>query len=184
MKVLINIAGFYAAWFALVGGAAAGEVWCGVGVLFGVVCIHLLVSRQHAVDEFALLAMVAWVGYIADSVLILLGVLLFPPQAQVGWPAPVWMTGLWVNFAVTLNGSFRWAGASPRLAAVFGAAGGPLSYYAGARMGALGFGTPLPIALAIVGLQWVLMTPALAALARWVRSGPDTVPETPKGARP
>lgn len=183
MRVFVNIAGFYAAWFALVGGAANGEVWCGVGVLLGVVCLHLIASRQHAVDEFMLLAIVAWIGYIADSTLTLFGVLRFPPQAQVGWPAPVWMTGLWVNFAATLNASLRWAADRPRLAMLLSAVGGPLAYYAGSQMGALSFGTPTSFALLMVGLQWALAAPALAALARWIRSRPSPAAGTAKGAR-
>lgn len=172
MRLLINIAGYQIAWFALVWGAARGEVWCGVGVLLGVVAVHLLTSREHAADEFLLLAMVAWVGYIADSTLTLLGVLRFPPQAQIGWPAPIWMTALWVNFATTLNVSLHWASERPRLAAVLGGVGGAAAYFAGVRFGALSFGTPTVVALAMIAVQWALMTTVLAALARWVRSHP------------
>jgi hypothetical protein len=172
--MLINIAGFQIAWFALVGGAARGEVWCGVGVLLGVVAVHLLTSRRHAADEFLLLAIVAWVGYVADSTLTLLGVLQFPPQAQIGWPAPIWMTALWVNFATTLNVSLQWASARPWLAAVLGGAGGAAAYFAGAGLGALSFGAPTAVALGVIAVQWALSTTALLALARWVRCHPTT----------
>ena len=75
------------------------------------------------------------------------------------------MVALWAIFATTLNVSLRSLRPHRWLAALLGAIGGPVAYYAGARLGALEFGTPAP-ALAAIGIGWAILTPALLGTAR------------------
>jgi len=71
---------------------------------------------------------------------------------------------LWMLFATTLNVSLAWLKRSALLAALFGAIGGPLAYYGGAKLGALSFLAPTP-ALVALALGWGLLTPLLIKLA-------------------
>jgi len=73
-------------------------------------------------------------GYTADSVLVLTGVLRFPPHAVLGWPSTVWMVALWVLQAAVLGGALSWMQRRFILAAIVGVIGGPLAYLAGERM--------------------------------------------------
>lgn len=114
--------------------------------------------------EAVLLAVAGMTGFLVDSALTAGGVFtpvrhLFPPP----W-SPPWMICLWLNFAATLNVSLRWLHGRPRLAALFGALGGPLAYYAGARLGAAA-ALPERGGLLILALVWALVTPLLAGLA-------------------
>ena len=63
------------------------------------------------------------------------------------------MVSLWIAFATTLNHSLRWLVNRPVAAALCGAIGGPLAYLAGAKLGALTIGAPLP-AIALIAVLW------------------------------
>jgi non-ribosomal peptide synthetase component F len=75
------------------------------------------------------------------------------------------MVALWAMFATTLNVSLRALRARPWLAAALGAAGGPLAYYAGARLGALQL-ADFHAGLAAIAVGWAWLTPLLLASAR------------------
>ena len=67
-------------------------------------------------------------------------------------------------FATTLNVSLKWMKRRYLLAAVFGGLGGPLAYYAGHRLGAVGF-SDIQTALLAVGIGWAFIMPLLMLLA-------------------
>ncbi len=113
----------------------------------------------------------AGIGFLVDTALIALGV--FVP---VRWlmPSPLstlWLVALWANFATTLNVSLSWLHGKPLMAAILGALGGPLAYWAGERLGAIEMDRPLLVPLLVVGLAWSIVTPALFGLARWMSRG-------------
>jgi hypothetical protein len=54
------------------------------------------------------------------------------------------------------------------LDALLGAAGGPLAYYLGARLGAIAFPDPPGLGLAIVAAAWALAVPLLLRLSWWI----------------
>jgi len=56
-----------------------------------------------------------------------------------------------VNLATTLNVSMAWLRGRYALAAIFGAFGGPLAYYSGAKLGAM---TRLPDSTGLIVLAW------------------------------
>jgi hypothetical protein len=71
------------------------------------------------------------------------------------------MLALWVNFALAID-ALAWLGRRPVLAAMLaGAVGGPLSYLAGARLGAVTLGPSEPVALAAVAVVWMVAMPLL-----------------------
>jgi hypothetical protein len=72
---------------------------------------------------------------------------------------------MWMLFATTLNVSLRWLRRYPLAAIALGAIGGPLAYWAGARLGAMEFAAPVA-ATAALAFGWALLTPLLVWLAQ------------------
>jgi hypothetical protein len=159
MSPLLTFLSLQAGWFACVLGAAAGRPIMGVLVVFLVVVAHVVRSGDRR--SLALtLAAAAVVGLVLDGSLTLAGVLTFPAHASLGWPVPLWMLALWVNFALAID-ALAWLGRRPVAAMLAGAIGGPLSYLAGARLGAVTLGPSEPVALAAVGVAWMVAMPLL-----------------------
>jgi len=79
--------------------------------------------------------------------------------------APPWILGLWALFATTLNVSLNWLKGRWLVAALLGGIAGPLSYWAGARLGAVVLVEPVP-ALVALSIGWAILMPLLMALAR------------------
>jgi hypothetical protein len=159
MSPILTFLSLQAGWFACVLGAASGRPLVGVLVVLLVVVAHLVTS----VDRLALaltLTAAAVVGLVVDGSLTLGGVLTFPAHASIGWPVPIWMLALWVNFALAID-ALSWLGRRPLAAMLAGAVGGPLSYLAGARLGAVTLGPSDPVALAAVGVAWMVAMPLL-----------------------
>jgi hypothetical protein len=164
MTVVINVALFQLGWFACVLGAAHGLPWIGPVAAVVIVTWHLAHARR-AQPELALAAGALLAGAIFDTLLLHTGWIHFNAGALIPGTAPIWMMALWAIFATSLNVSLRWMRTRPGLAVIFGALGGPLAYYSGARLGALTF-TAIGPALGVVALGWALLTPALLAAAR------------------
>jgi hypothetical protein len=134
-RMVVNIVAFQAGWFAAVLGAAYGYSWLGPVTVTMVLAWHLSQSPRRFVEVIVALATGAF-GFLFDSALIALGDL-SPVRDWMPAPlSPLWMIFLWVNFATLLNVSLQWLQGRYLLAALFGAVGGPVAYYAGAQMGA------------------------------------------------
>ena len=163
MNNLVNFLAFQAGWFATVLGAANGMPWLGPVVVLAVVALHLRTSRRPAA-EARLVAFAILLGLVADSVLLATGWIAYPNGNWLPGLAPYWIVMLWALFATTLNVSMRWLHGRYLLAAVFGAVGGPLSYLAGARLGAMSF---VEIGPAVVALAvgWGVIMPVLVLIA-------------------
>jgi hypothetical protein len=73
---------------------------------------------------------------------------------------------MWVNFALILNVSLRWLRGRYLLGAVLGFFGGPLAYFAGARLGAIRIPEPLALKLLVLALAWALAVPLLLRISR------------------
>ena len=89
----------------------------------------------------------------------------FPAQGVGQWFCPIWMAALWANFAGTLHFCLDWLRGRYRLASVLGAVGGPLAYYGGHRLGAMQLGGSVAVSLAVIAIEWVLVTPGLTYLS-------------------
>lgn len=173
-RALINFTAFQVGWFACVLGAAHGYPWLGPVYVVAWVAAHVFLS-SHRLGEFALVIAAGAVGYMADSTLVLTGMLTFPEQAQLGAPSTIWMAAMWVNFAATLNISLRWLHSRKILAIAFGAIGGPAAYYTGMRLDAVSFPESITHSLIAVGLEWAVAVPFLLWLAAMVAE-----PRTPR----
>jgi len=168
VKMLLNAALFQVAWFAAILGAAGGKAWLGPFVLVPVLAINLVMASDRR-GELKLWAVAGMIGFLFDTALVAAGV--FAPRLHL-LPdpfSPPWMIGLWLNFAATLNLSLGWLHGRPFLAGLFGAIGGPLAYYGGARLGATET-IPGVEGLLILAIGWGVMTPLLLKLAKTLRS--------------
>lgn len=155
--MLLNIVLFQLGWFTCVLGAANGYAREGAIAAGLIVALHIArATRPGREAKLALAA--ALLGLAFESALV-----------WAGWvrvdDGIYWLVALWALFATTLNESLRMLQTRPWIAALFGAVGGPLAYYAGARMGALDFVQPAAM-LAALAVGWAAATPLLLSVAR------------------
>ena len=168
-RKVINVVLFQAAWFAAVLGAARGMFWLGPLAMIPTLAIHLLLQNNRR-GEMKLLLAAGLLGLVFDTTFVAGGVFT-PLQHLFPRPfSPPWMIGLWVNFAATLNVSMAWLRGRYLLAALFGAIGGPLAYYSGAKIGATE-SLPTMTGMLLLAIGWGCITPLLVWLA-WVVKGP------------
>lgn len=181
MNFWLTFAGYEIVWFVAVIGASRGLAWLGAvaAVLFA--AWRLTVSPQRGV-EVRLIAVAFAIGIVFDASLAWSGLARYAAP----WPlaeAPAWLTALWVAFALTIVPLFGYLHRRLRLAAVFGAIGGPLAYL-GAEHGwnAVSFATPTWHALVALAIGWGIALPLLCALAhRWLEA--NAAPVGVGGAR-
>ena len=163
MRTAVNFVLFQIGWFSCVLGAANGMAWLGPVVVLMVVAVHLKMSLRPG-KEFRLIAMAMGIGLLVDTLLLSTGWLSYPSGAWFGMLAPYWIVAMWALFATTLNVSMGWLKERPFLAVIMGAIGGPMSYYAGQKLGAIEL-THFSLALAALAVAWAIAMPLLAWLS-------------------
>jgi hypothetical protein len=169
--VLLNIAISQAGWFGVILAASHGKpVLAGAVAIAGVVA-HLALSSRRRTELLVVLAVMA-VGATWDSVLAANGVIRYPNGQWSMLLAPYWLFGLWALFATTLNVSMRWLHGRWLAAVLFGGIGGPLSFWAGARLGAAQFPNPV-LALGLLAVGWALLMPLLVRITMALDASPS-----------
>ena len=163
MQFIINLLVFDAAWFMTVKGAAMGLPWLGPVVTLAVLAHHLGTSSQW-LAELRLAAFALFLGFLTDSLLLATGWIAYPNGQWIPGLAPFWIIMMWALFATTLNVSMRWLHGRPRLAALLGAVGGPVSYLTGAKIGAMTFVNTAP-AIVALAIAWGVAMPLLMQVA-------------------
>jgi hypothetical protein len=166
VRTIANLVGFNACWFALVLGAAHGLWWVGL-VALAVFAAATLATSPWPKADLKLVGAAVVIGVVLETALVQGGI--FRYASPVPWPglAPIWMLGLWANFALSLNHSLGFLDRRFVLAAILGAVAGPLAYLGAARVfGAAEILALLPLALGILALAYAFATPMLVALAR------------------
>ena len=164
LRLLINFVGFQCGWFGCVLGAARGWPGAGAAMAAAIVATHVVRAARPAMELKLVLCAVA-IGAVWDSTLAATGWISFSSGTLINGLAPPWMLALWALFAITLNVSLAWLKGRWFVAALLGAVSGPLSYWAGARLGALSFAEPRA-ALIALSAGWAIMTPLLVAAAQ------------------
>lgn len=165
VRNLRNFLVFQAGWFACVLGAGNGLWWLGPAVALPALALHLSCTPDPR-SESLLLVTATLLGTLADAIQAGLGLIAFPgAPLHLVW-LPLWIPALWLLFATTFNASLLWVLRRPWLAALLGAAGGPLSYLAGERLAALRMGPDPRLSLAVLAITWAVLMPTLA----WLRS--------------
>jgi hypothetical protein len=184
-RAFLGIALFEAGWLACVLGAAAGLPWLGTAIGAAFLLLILAMARRPArAALFVLLA--GFAGPLADLAQVALGTLRLREPLLLGVWVPGWLWMLWLLFAASLCASLRWLSGRYVLAALAGAVAAPLSYLAGAKLGAAGLHPDLWPSLGALALAWLLLTPGLLRLAEWT-AGEQHWPrrgETPGGGIP
>lgn len=148
-------------WIVCVMGAAHGMGWVGSLFVAAAVAFHLLHAGDWTRELRLVLAAVA-IGWPWESVLVHAGWLVYPDGGSV---APYWMAGLWALLAIQLNVLFVWLRAHMPLAVLTGAVAGPLSFRAGAALGAVHFPDTVT-ALTVLAAGWAVLLPLMLLLAR------------------
>ncbi|HVO22472.1 MAG TPA: DUF2878 domain-containing protein [Candidatus Margulisiibacteriota bacterium] len=164
MGRLLNFAMFYLGWFACVMGAGHGQLWLGPSVVAALLLIHLCLNAAP-VQEAKLILMIGIFGFAVDTLQASAGLYAFARTSAAPWLCPLWMMALWMIFATTLNASMSWLAGRYRLAAVLGAICGPVSYVAGARLGAIELPAPAGLSLVGIAVVWACVMPSLM----WLR---------------
>lgn len=170
MKELANFALFQLVWFVAVLRAADGDVWSGAGAALVFLCVHLaMVARPARARELAFALGVGLVGGVLDTGLFALEATSYPTSEAWSLPtAPPWIVALWIAFALLPRFSLAWLADHVVWAALLGAVGGPLSYAAGARLGATGVENAL-WTYGLLTLEYALAVPLMLMLARRAR---------------
>jgi hypothetical protein len=163
MHLLFNFVAFQVGWFACVLGAAQQVPWIGPAVVLVVVAIHLRQAARPDL-EAGLLVACGIIGLTFDSLLVTLGWVAYPSGMFSSSFAPYWIVSMWVLFGTTLNRSLVWLKGRQSLAAVLGAVSGPMSYFAGAKLGGIEF-LEQAAALAFLAIGWGVIMPVLMILA-------------------
>ena len=136
LPVLVNAGLFQGLWFAAVLGSANGLLWPSIAICTALLAWQLHPSNRHPNDLKVVLVAVA-MGLVVDSLWVSAGLLEFTDQRPIQGISPLWIMALWVGFALTINHSLSWLKNHPLLPILSGGIGGPLSYYAGLRFGAV-----------------------------------------------
>lgn len=161
---VINFLLFQLGWFSCVIGAAKGFPLVGLSVAALVVTLHINRAPRPA-SEIGLLLICALTGLVFDSALLATGWVAYPNGGWIPGLAPYWIVAMWLLFGTTLSESLSWLQGRWVMAAIAGAVGGPLSYLAGEKLGAIELVAPTN-ALLMLGLGWGVMMPLLAVVAR------------------
>lgn len=164
MRLFLNILGFQTAWWACIAGVGRGfEI---PALLYGLVLAGLHLRFAHQPGQEAKLALLALVvGMAVDTLLQMASVIGFYGWA-LGPLSPFWLWLLWALFAMTLNTSLAFLqNHTLWLSAAAGLVFGPLTYYAGAQLGAASFDNT-PVHLGALAITWGFALPVLVYAAQ------------------
>ncbi len=162
-KLVVNLPLFKAGWLAAVFTAASSMPLAGTAVIGVAVLVHLALSK-NANAEFRLLTIAALLGLTWESLLVTAGLVEYNAESIVPGMAPYWIVAMWVLFATTINVGMRWLKKNIYVAAIAGGVGGPMSFLAGSKAGAVTFPDPT-LSLIVIGVGWAVLLPVLVRVA-------------------
>ena len=167
MLIFLNLFFFKAVWAASLAGVVFGYEWAGLVLLTFFVAWHARTAPTARADF--LLAIIAMsIGLLLDTWYIRAGLIVYEGSTLSQSFAPLWILGLWVNFALTMNGCLGWLQQRRVLAGLLAAVCGPASYYGGIALGtARVTGDPV-ILFGAIGLAWALALPLLLTLSSYL----------------
>ncbi|MFN2315836.1 MAG: DUF2878 domain-containing protein [Gemmatimonadales bacterium] len=165
MKSLaLNLVLYKIGWVSGVTTAAAGYPAVGMTVIGGLIVVHCWLATAWR-GELRLVVACGALGFLVDSFQTGAGVLNFPSSQSAGWLAPAWIVMMWMQMGTTLRYCLRFLQGRYRLAAVLGALGGPLSFAAGERMGAVILHPNPWVAMGSLAVTWGLAMPLMTWIA-------------------
>lgn len=131
-----NFIAFQIGWFACVISAAQQLSLAGSLIALIIVAIHVFMSADR-LTAILFISMISLFGFVWDSALHNLNILVFDTGIFSSYLAPHWILMMWLLFATTLRVSLRWLYGRFWLSMAVGAVAGPLAYHAGAAMNAV-----------------------------------------------
>jgi hypothetical protein len=164
MYRFLNALGFQLGWWACVAGVGVG-----LEVPALVFCLALTTALVYFAPnpllEIKLATAACLLGVVLDT-----GLQYFSVISFYGWSlgllSPFWLWLLWVMFALTLNSSLSFLQKLPLgLSAAAGFLFGPLTYYAGAKLGAASFDSTVSH-LVVLAVTWMVALPCLVWLGK------------------
>ena len=161
--IVQNAVLFQIGWFACVLTASNNLAWLGSLAAAGILIIHL----SRAFDfrtEIKTIVLITAIGTLWDSILMQSQFYQFSHGILIAGIAPYWLIALWALFATTLNLSLRWLKHRKILASALGFIVGPLSYYAGHRLGAIEFSNTT-MALMLTAIGWAVILPLVLMIS-------------------
>jgi len=161
MNVIRDIVLYQVVWLIAVIAGARGAGWFGLVAAAGV-AVYFAKLDPHRIATVLLASLAAWC---TDAAIWWFGGVEFADHAPPWLPSPLWMLGLWLNFAVMAGpvmGAFRGRIA---ISASLGAVGGPLAYVGAAGLHAVAIPRPWT-AIPLVALQFAVLVPIMIALSR------------------
>lgn len=165
MNLVINAIGFQLAWFALVAGVAPGYDGAALGLSALLAAAHLRYLSPRPRREMGLAAAAWLLGLCVDTLLQAGGIITFR-GISVGPLSPIWLWALWALFGLTIDASMSFLQRRHwMLSALLGGIFGPLSYLAGAKLGAASL-APTPQNFMALATAWAIAMPLLVWLAR------------------
>ncbi|MEO7134484.1 MAG: DUF2878 domain-containing protein [Vicinamibacterales bacterium] len=168
---LVNYALYQVGWFACLLGAASHRPWTGFLVAMSLVGVHLALSVERSI-EIRLVVLATVVGALVEAIQIATGTYRVTSGTVVDVLPPPWLLAMWAQFATTFRFSLRNVIMRPLPAVVFGAAGGPLAFVAGERLGAVTLLPPLTYGLFRLSISWAIALVVFSAVVRRIR-GPQ-----------
>ena len=169
--MLINVVGFQLGWFACVLTAANNQPMLGIIIAYLVIALHMYLAKNITETAILLLA-VTLLGSLWDSMLSSQNVLVFKTGIIASFLAPYWIITMWTLFATTLNVSLRWLYGHYWYAMIIGSVAGPLTYHAGAALGAVVIPQPF-VATIIIAIGWAVILPATIKIAELVENNAE-----------
>lgn len=170
----INLLLYKIGWFGGVLLAARGQPWAGSLLIAVLIGVHLwLVGDRRR--ELRIILACGVLGAAVDSAQMVGGVLTFDGGLLFPWLCPPWIILMWMQLGTTLRYCLRFLQGRPVWAAVMGAVAGPLSFYAGERMGAVVIHTDSVFAVTSLAVVWTLAMPAMMWLARPLPAPPPVL---------
>ena len=161
---LFNFLAFEAAWFAAVTGGAAGRgALMSLGVV-AVVAVHLFLNRARLRSEVWLILAVTLFGILLEAGFMGAGLIRYAGTVEGQMLPPIWIAALWFGFGTLPNASLAWLKGRWKTQVLLGALFGPLTYWAGVKLGA----ATIPEgggALLAISLAWAMALPAIFMMA-------------------
>lgn len=164
MMKLLNALGFQAGWWACIAGVGRGLEVEALVFCLGLMSLHVYFSKYPLLEvKIGLVALL--LGILVDSGLQYFSVMVFYGWA-LGPLSPFWLWTLWVMFALTLNSSLAFLkNQSLILSACLGLIFGPMTYYAGAKLGAADLDGSISHIVGL-GVAWMLAMPFMVFSAQ------------------
>jgi len=165
VSIIINFVVFQVAWFTCVLGAAYGMPWQAFLFVLIAVVTQLILNNLHLKSEVLLIVLIAIIGVIFDQMIINHQLVAYKSHGWSDAIVPIWIIGLWIAFASTINFSLRWLRPYPFIAILLGAIGGPLAYLGAEKLGAVTL-LVSPDSIIVLAIGWGLLMPVMLKVAQ------------------